>query len=199
MVSFAVSAFTRAYLRPAHRPRTAPSLQRGSVVPAIASTRGRSDSRSARPRFAGAPLIGFVAPSAPAKVAPQVVTPGAETGLSGSHIGSLAIPRPLRRGVLRGCSSKRFTPSMAFPPSTQARLPFAPLRAHPFDAAGFASCYGLLSCTLRRSPSAGLTPHFSAQLSPHAGGLLQRWLGPSSGRTSTGESMCACRTYSDVD
>jgi len=38
-------------------------------------------------------------------------------------------------------------------------------------------------------PEAGLTPRFAARVSPHGGGLLQRWLGPSFGRTSTGESV----------
>src|SRR3954452_9657410 len=63
MVSLALSAFTSAYLRPAHRSGTAPSLHRGSVVHGIDGTMGRSDSRSALPRFTGALLIGFVAPS----------------------------------------------------------------------------------------------------------------------------------------
>ena len=37
-------------------------------------------------------------------------------------------------------------------------------------------------------PMEGLTPRFDAQVSPNAGGLLQRWLGPSFGRTCTGKS-----------
>ena len=128
MVSVASSAFTSAYLRPAHRSGTAPSLRRGSVVHDLSGTMGRSDSRSALPRFAGALLIGFVAPSTPPRVAPGVFTPGTETGLSCSHIGSPAIPRPLRRRVLRGCISKRFTPSLAFAHRSQARLPVGPPR-----------------------------------------------------------------------
>ena len=35
-------------------------------------------------------------------------------------------------------------------------------------------------------PKEGLTPRFDAQVSPNAGGLLQRCLGTSFGRTSTG-------------
>jgi len=35
-------------------------------------------------------------------------------------------------------------------------------------------------------PEEGLTPRFDAQVSPNAGGLLQRCLGTSSGRTCTG-------------
>jgi len=35
-------------------------------------------------------------------------------------------------------------------------------------------------------PEEGLTPRFDAQLSPNAGGLLQRCLGASFDRTSTG-------------
>ena len=52
--------------------------------------------------------------------------------------GLVVPPRPLRRRVLRGCISKRFTPSMAFAQSCQARLPVAPLRACCDDAADFA-------------------------------------------------------------
>ena len=146
----------------------------------------RSDSSSALPRFTGALLIGFVAPSTPPRVAPGVFTPGTETGLSCSHIGSPTIPLPLRRRVRRGCISKRFTPSMAFASTGQARLPVGPLRVVIHDAAGFASCCGLVGCTLRWSPTEGLTPRFDAQISPNAGGLLQRRLGPSSDRTRTG-------------
>ena len=39
-------------------------------------------------------------------------------------------------------------------------------------------------------PKEGLTPRFDAQVSPDAGGLLQRWLGPSFGRTFTGYTEC---------
>jgi hypothetical protein len=35
-------------------------------------------------------------------------------------------------------------------------------------------------------PEEGLTPRFDAQVSPNAGGLLQRRLGSSFGRTCTG-------------
>jgi hypothetical protein len=37
-------------------------------------------------------------------------------------------------------------------------------------------------------PTEGLTPRFAARVSPRGGGLLQRWLGPSFGRTFTGKS-----------
>ena len=145
---------------------------------------GRSDSRSALPHFARPVLIGFGAPNPPARFGrPSGLTVGAETGLSCSHDDSPTIPRPLRRRVLRGCISKRFTPSMAFASSCQARLPVAPLRALHFDAADFALRCGLVGCTFLKE---GSTPRFDARLSPHAGGLLQRLLGPSSDRTRTG-------------
>ena len=72
---------------------------------------------------------------------------------------------------------------MAFASSYQARLPVGPLRVNFGDAAGFALCYGPVSRTL---PKEGLTPRFGAQVSQNAGGLLQRWLGPSFDRTRTG-------------
>src|SRR5580765_8994545 len=93
------------------------------------------------------------------------LTAGAETGLSCSHDGCPTIPRPLRRRVLQGCISKLFTPSMAFASTGQARLPVDPLRALLLDAAGFASCCGLVACTLPWSPNEGLTPRFNARLS----------------------------------
>lgn len=66
------------------------------------------------------------------------------------------------------------------PQAPESRLPVAqPLLDPSFDAAGFASCYGLVGCTLRWSPTEGSTPRFNAQISPNAGGLLLRWLGPS--------------------
>src|SRR6266516_438529 len=148
MVSLAPSAFTSAYLLRAPRPSAAPSLRRGCVVHGLAGTLGRSDSRSALPRFVGAPLIGLGAPGPPSRWHPDGLTAGAETGLSCSHLGSPTVPCPLRRGVLRGCISKRFTPSLAFASALQARLPGAPLTRDPsFDAADFAACYGPLGCT----------------------------------------------------
>ena len=129
MVSVASSAFTSAYLRPAHRSGTAPSLRRGSVVHGIASTMGRSDSRSALPRFAGALLIGLVAPRPPPRSgAPRGLTAGAETGLSCSHDRLSHHSTPSTPPGSSGLHSKLFTPSMAFASTTQARLPVGPLR-----------------------------------------------------------------------
>jgi len=76
---------------------------------------------------------------------------------------------------------------MAFAQRHEARLPVAPALAD-----GASSRRGRLRFMLRTGglhrPEAGLTPRFAARVSPHGGGLLQRWLGPSFGRTFTGES-----------
>ena len=48
-----------------------PFAPAGSVVHALHTTMASSDSRSALPRFVGAPLIGFDAPSPPLGLAPQ--------------------------------------------------------------------------------------------------------------------------------
>jgi len=88
---------------------------------------GRSDSRSALPRFTGPPLIGLAAPRPPRGWHPRSLTAGAETGLSCSHDGSPTVPRPLRRRIPRCCSSKCFTPSLAFARGCRARLPVVPL------------------------------------------------------------------------
>jgi hypothetical protein len=144
---------------------------------------GRSDSRSALAHFTGMPLIGFDAPSPPVRWHPTGLTAGAETGLSCFHDGFLTVPRPLRRRVHRGCISKFLTPSMAFATECQARLPVGPLRGECFRR-------GRLRLMLRTGelhpPKEGSTPRYDAQVSPNAGGLLQRCLGTSSGRTSTG-------------
>jgi len=100
------------------------------------------------PPLHGLPLIGFVAPSPPPGWQPEGLTAGAETGLSCSHDGCPAVPRPLRRRVPRCCASKLFTPSVAFAQPCQARLPAAPSRGVVLDAAGFASCCGPAVCTL---------------------------------------------------
>ena len=113
-----------------------------------------SDSRSALPHFVGFSAYRVRRSQSTSSVAlSSGLTAGAETGLSCSHDDSPTIPRPLRRRVLRGCISKRFTPSMAFAPSCQARLPVAPLRALHFDAADFASYCGLVGCTFLKEGS----------------------------------------------
>jgi len=88
-----------------------------------------SDSRSALPHFVGCSAYRVRRSQSTSSVGlPSGLTAGAETGLSCSHDDCPTIPRPVRRRVLRGCISKRFTPSVAFAHSTQARLPVGPLR-----------------------------------------------------------------------
>ncbi len=129
-----------------------------------------------RPRpLHGLPLIGSGPPSPPLGRHPRGLTAGAETGLSCSHDGYPSVPRPLRHRVLRCCISKLFTPSMAFAHGHQARLPVGPFR-------GKSSRRGRLRFMLRtgglHSPIGSLTPRVDAQVSPNAGGLLQRVLVP---------------------
>jgi hypothetical protein len=150
----------------------------------IISTMGRSDSRSALTPFTGLPLIGLDAPRPPSGWHPQGLSAGAETGLSCSHTGGPTVPRPLRRRVLRGCPSQVFTPSMAFAQRHEARLPVAPALADGASSRRGRLRFMLRTGRLHRSET-GLTPRFAARVSPHGGGLLQRWLGPSFGRTST--------------
>jgi len=54
--------------------------------------------------------------------------PGAGVGLSSSRHHPPNVPRPLRRGVLRRCASRCFTPSVAFALVFRARLPLGPFR-----------------------------------------------------------------------
>src|SRR5262249_44166125 len=140
-----------------HRPLPPPSTptKYGPFPPprfwcrGLPGTMGRSDSRSALTPFAVVPLIGLGAPRPPRGRHPRGLSAGAETGLSCSHTGCPTIPRPLRRRVRRGCASQLFTPSMAFAQRHEARLPVGPTfrSGHLHDAAGFASCCGLVGCT----------------------------------------------------
>jgi len=90
---------------------------------------------------------------------------------------------PYAAGFVGVALPKFFTPSMAFTVSTQARLPVGPLRGNSFRR-------GRLRFMLRTGelhpPKEGLTPRYDAQVSLNAGGLLQRCLGTSFGRTCTG-------------
>ena len=49
-------------------------------------------------------------------------------GLSSSRRHLLYVPRPIRRGVLGGCTSRVFTASMAFTLNSRARLSLSPAR-----------------------------------------------------------------------
>jgi hypothetical protein len=62
-------------------------------------------------------------------------------GLPSSRRHRLNVPRPLRREVLGGCSSRLFTPSVAFALKDRARLFLSPTAfgGHSNGAAGFAS------------------------------------------------------------
>jgi hypothetical protein len=112
----------------------------------------------------------------------------------GSHCwggdGSLLFPRrlcqrstPCRRWVPRGCISKSLTPSMAFVRGSETRLPVDSLRSQNFRRGRLR--FMLWTAGLH-PPEEGSTPRFGAQVSPDAGGLLQRCLGASFGRTCTG-------------
>jgi hypothetical protein len=80
-------------------------------------------------------------------------------GLPSSRRHYRHVPRPIRRGVLRGCASRLSTASMAFALISGARHSLLPPEGETSnDAAGFALCYG----PHRRSPirafDAGLRP-----------------------------------------
>jgi hypothetical protein len=80
-------------------------------------------------------------------------------GLSCSRRYYPNVPCPLRRGVPHGCTSRVFTASMAFTLRIRARLSLFPSPDGTFhDAAGFALCYGPLSCSPSRAFDAGLRP-----------------------------------------
>ena len=109
--------------------------------------------------------------------------------------GSLLFPHRLSHHSMPGFTPRNEGPQGSSGRRLQALHPFLGLRPHAHesrlpgaqplldpacDAAGVASCDRLAGCTLRCSPRAGLPPRCNAQISPHAGRLLRKWLGPAS-------------------
>lgn len=94
------------------------------------------------------------------------------------------MPFPLRRMILR-CCSKFSATSLAFVLKHGTRLPLVLLRDHSDDAAGFTSCCGLVGCS-HGLTTVLLSMRFYTQISPCAGILATRGLGPSRDRTFTG-------------
>ena len=108
----------------AHRPSTAPSLRRGSVVHGHRRYYGPLRLPLRSPPFRGYSAYRVRR----SQSTPRVGTP--RVSLLGrrrvSPVPTMAVPPfhvPLRRRVLRGCISKRFTPSMAFASSVPGSAP----------------------------------------------------------------------------
>jgi hypothetical protein len=113
----------------------------------ILATMPSSGFRSALHHFTGH-AHSFAATGAP-RAAPRATTAGVETDLSCSTVGCVIVPLPIRRRVHRCCTSKLFTPSMAFTHALGARLPYcSPIARGLFDDAvtGFLS-HGPITCS----------------------------------------------------
>ena len=118
-----------------HERSSGPSLTARFCCPVGSSgTTAASDALPARRPLPGSsPVIGRDAPTA------HSAGRRAGEGLPSSRRHHLNVPRPLRRGVPRGCNSRLFTPSMAFAVTDAARLSLPPPEGgHINDAAGFA-------------------------------------------------------------
>src|SRR5207245_10504992 len=87
----------RTVLLSLHSPAAGPSLGWGSVVPALRAV-----------------LCPAPTPSGPGPTAAHTAPLLAQEGLSSSVNDCPDIPRPLRRRVLDGCTSQRFTASLTF-------------------------------------------------------------------------------------
>ena len=113
---------------------------------------------------------------------------------SGAHLRT--IPLPIPRRVFQRCDSRIFAPSVAFAVTHPARHPLvAPDGACPNEAAGFASCCGLVLCSLQRGfRRCASTPGVSPRRRQPATGLP----GDYPDRTSTGWRTPACRTLRHV-
>ena len=103
-----------------------PSLRRVVLSTSITATMPSSDFRSTLHHFTGSPLIGFAA-TEHRRAATCGHNAGAETDLSCSVMSCTTVPPSIRRRVPGCCTSKVFTPSMAFAPVVRARLPLCPL------------------------------------------------------------------------
>ncbi len=103
-----------------------PSLRRVVLSTSITATMPSSDFRSTLHHFTGSPLIGFAA-TEHRRSATCGHNAGAETDLSCSVMSCTTVPPSIRRRVPGCCTSKVFTPSMAFAPVVRARLPLFPL------------------------------------------------------------------------
>ncbi len=98
-----------------------PSHHPGLCCPSGSSgTTAASDAHPARAHFPGSPVIGRNAPTTPS------ADRRAGEGLPSSRRHPPTVPRPIRRGVPRGCTSRLFTPSVAFTLTDRARLSLSP-------------------------------------------------------------------------
>jgi hypothetical protein len=80
-------------------------------------------------------------------------------GLPSSRRHPRYVLRPIRQGVLHGCTSRLFAASIAFALNSRARHSLLPPEDEtPNDTAGFASCYGPHRRSPDRAVDAGLRP-----------------------------------------
>jgi len=132
----------------------------------------------------------------------RTAMPGAGEGLSSSRHHLPNVPRPLRRGVPRRCTSRYFTPSMAFALILRARLPLVPfglvlrrgrLRLNAADRS-VASSKEAVDAGLRRQAF----PPDAASLLP--GSLVTTWTGlaPAGGDELTDRAFRLTRLTSSV-
>jgi hypothetical protein len=153
----------------AHRRSSGPSLTGGYAVrPAQAVLRPPPTPTRPAIHFPGSPVIG--------RHAPVTESAGhrAGEGLPSSRRHYRHVPRPIRRGVLRGCASRLFAASMAFALISGARHSLLPPEGETSnDAAGFASCYGPHRRSPMRASDAGLRPRpFPGEAASLLPGLL---------------------------
>ena len=110
-------------------------------------------------------------------------------GLPSSRRHHPNVPRPLRRGVPRGCTSRLFTPSMAFTQSDGARLSLI----HAHDAAGFAYATDRSVAHPQRMLDAALRPQ---TFPPETGSLLPGLLAATrTGPTPAGDDGLSLITF----
>ena len=169
-----------------------PSLRRVVLSTSITATMPSSDFRSTLHHFTGSPLIGFAA-TEHRRSATCGHNAGAETDLSCSVLSCTTVPPSIRRRVPGCCTSKVFTPSMAFTPVVRARLPLFPLASR----GRLTTLQGSLDAAdrLLARPPKGLCCDASTVGSPFRRPPATALLGHYADRTLTGKFITAFRTH----
>src|SRR4051812_4033941 len=110
----------------------------------------------------------------------------AEEGFSSSYVHLPTVPLPIPRRVLRRCTFRVFTPSMAFAVTHPARLPLVPLRGAITRRQDSLRCCGPVGCSHHVAFDVGLRrrafPPDAANLLPGSLTTTRTGLSPAGGR-----------------
>jgi hypothetical protein len=158
-----------------------------------------SDFRSTLHHFPGPPVIGVATSRSTPGWQPEAIDAGAETDLPRSVLNCAYVPIPIRRRVPRCCTSKVFTPSMAFARVRGARLPHWSAFAGTITTlTQDSSSYGPYACSppLQATLSWGFDSRVSPSIAHQLHGCLvitMAGLSPASSTQLRGTPNAKCR------